>query len=177
MATRASKPDIVLHQLERLLDHQVQALDALGGRTGVLLGLAIGLIAGGIALLNAVLGGFSRPVDAGGHLLLVVIVLGILATGASVLLFLQGSVGLTRRSGRRFESTPEAGWLVAMALDPDWSADAVIYSLMRGYRRYAASLDKELARVSGLHRCAVLGILAALTAYSAAIVLRVVIHT
>lgn len=177
MLRRSSKPDIVLHQMERLLDHQVRALDALGGRTGILLGLAIVLIAGGIALLNAVLDGVPGPLDIRVHIVLLVIVIGVFATAASVLLFLQASVGLTRRSGRRFESAPEPGMLVAMALDPDWSADAVTYSLLRSYRRYAASLDGELARVSGLHRSAVLGLLGALWAYAIAIVLRVVIHT
>lgn len=163
MANARDKMSFVLGHLERTVDHQVHVMEEIDEKVVVLLGIAVGLVGVGMALLAAVLSrsgaGATAGAPAEASTLLAATIGGLTLNAASVVLLLHGYVGLTPGTAPRYAHGPEPGWLRRVAFDPDWSYEAIVRAVIQGFVTFSAHLDRELGRLMRLRRLGLYAVL------------------
>jgi hypothetical protein len=107
----------LVRDAERVIDHQVKAMEELDDESEHMLGLGVALLAGGLSIATFLVGGGSAPHPGWAFFCL------LCAAGATnivaILAFLESYVGF--QHGTRLAVGPSIEWLRAKANDPTWS--------------------------------------------------------
>lgn len=134
-------------QAERAIDHQAQAMEQLDGKTQQTMGLAMGALAGGIAILTFVSDAIPGRV---GALFVSLVALGGAANLAPLFFLTSSYVGF--RTHADLAVGPDPAWLLEKATQPQWSAEELALSLLAAYPGYAAFNDEAMRRSAVLRR-------------------------
>jgi hypothetical protein len=123
----------LLHDAERVIDHQVRAMEELDDKSEHMLGLGVGALAGGLGLATVAAGKESLQPD---WLFFWSVVAGGLLNMAAILAFLESYLGI--RDGGSLWVGPSLDWVREKSVDPTWSLASHRLSLLSadGYASY-----------------------------------------
>jgi hypothetical protein len=155
----------MVREAERLVDHQLQAMEELDNKSEQMIKLSVALLAGGAALA-----GFTirhLVAYAGGAFLAA---LGVAATlnGTAIVSFVASYVGLRHQTDAHVGPHPR--WLKQKPVDEGWTLALHVGSLIQGYADYS---DHNVGRMRTSARRRVRGLAllaAALIGYASAVV-------
>lgn len=122
----------MLREQERVIDHQVRALEELDDKSEHMIRLSMAALAGGVGLASVVLRATTSP----SVLLLVplVIAAGLNCWGLAV--FVDAYVGLTRH--RDAHVGPNPSWVARKALEDSWTLEEHLLAVVTNHERYNA---------------------------------------
>lgn len=158
---------VLLHDAERVIDHQIQAVEELDDKSEHMIGLAVALLAGGLSLaLFAVSRDHIHP-DAWFYWMLlgagVVNLVGIVA-------FLESYIGFRR--GVEVHVGPSLAWIQTKAQDNTWGVSSHYLSLLsdEGYPAYYKFNLAKMLHSAGARRFGLLTLAGSVLLYTVALV-------
>lgn len=157
----------LVRDAERVIDHQVQAMEELDDKSEHMLGLGVALLAGGVSIATFLAGRESAPRPDWTFFCL--LCAGGTTNIAAILAFLESYVGF--RHGTRLAVGPSLEWIQAKANDPDWSLPSHRLSLLseEGYPTYARVNSIKMAHSARARRLGLASVAAAVILYFAAL--------
>lgn len=146
-----TKDEEVLHQLERLLDHEVRALEEADDQFELLVVVDLAVLGGAIALIRSIV-----PAGMGGIALapvaVVTLLVGFALASISFILLMQGYVGWVSGGGPRAQVGPNPDHLIRLSHAPEVSSADVRSGLILGYRAYVRGLEAVLREKARIRR-------------------------
>lgn len=152
----------IVRQLERYVDHQVQASGELDRKNEVLLSVVLALTGGGIALLGTI-----RPLNATGiDPTAVLLLLGSTSLAGAAVVLTDAYLGLTQARAPKMYPGIDPIWLAEVAADESFTAEHVAYATTGTLRLGVEKNERELTRRGRLRRAAFYLGLAGLALYA-----------
>lgn len=161
-----TKDEEVLHQLERLLDHEVRAIEEADDQFELLAVLDLAVIGGGIALVRSLLtsAGAVVALPIG---VVVLLVLGFGLACAAFVVVMEDYLGWTARSAPDVEVGPSPDHLVAWSQDAATPSQELRLGLIEGYRGYVLGIEGMLESKTSARRVALYALFGSLLAFLA----------
>jgi hypothetical protein len=159
---------ILLHDAERVVDHQVKAMEELDDKSEHMVGLGVAMLAGSLSIATFLVGKESAPRPDWTFLWR----LG--AAGAAnilaILAFLESYVGF--RHGTEVVVGPSLDWVAQKSQDRDWNTASHLSSLLSpdGYPAYARFNRANLRRSAAARRAGLLALAGAVVLYAGALI-------
>ena len=163
---------VLLHDAERVIDHQVQAVEELDDKSEHMIGLAVALLAGGLSLATFATSRANSHPDAWFFWML-------LGAGAlnlvAIVAFLESYVGF--RHGVEVHVGPSLTWIQAKAQDRTWSVPSHYLSLLsdNGYPAYYKFNLARMLHSAGARRFGLLTLAGSVLLYTVAFVYLLVL--
>lgn len=150
----------MLREQERVIDHQVRALEEQDDRSEQMIRLGIAALAGGIALGSLLVRGSTAP---SGRILASLAIAAVLNL-ASIVLVVHAYVGFRRHSEGHVG--PDPGWIAEKAMDGSWTLEEHLLSLIVDHPRYSDHNMTVMNRIADRRRKGVYLLLSSLLAYA-----------
>ena len=148
----------MLREAERVLDHQVRALESQDHKTSQMMPLEIGML--GAALALRTFAAQSRVADVPFAILLTV---SAVANLGALVFLLDAYIGLSSR--RYVHVGPRLGWLAEKVLEDEWTMEDHCASLLADFRDYFTHNKLVFARVAEVRRHSFVALFVALGGY------------
>lgn len=164
--------EALLHDAERVIDHQVQAVEELDDKSEHMIGLAVALLGGGLSLaLFAVSRNNIHP-----NVWFFWMLLGAGAVNlVAIVAFLESYIGFRR--GVEVHVGPSLSWIQAKAQDETWGVPSHYLSLLsdEGYPAYYKFNLAKMLHSAGARRFGLFTLAGAVLLYTVALVYLLVL--
>lgn len=150
----------MMREQERVIEHQVHALEELDDKSEHMIRLAVAALAGAVALASLLLRG---PDAIPGHSLLPLGV-GAALNIAAMVLFVDAYVGFRRHSEAYVG--PDPRWVAQRAVDPGWNLEKHLVALIEDQPAYFDHNREVIERSVERRKVGVFTLLASLVGYT-----------
>lgn len=149
----------MVRESERLIDHQLQAMEQLDDKAEHMVGLSVALLAGGVALVGFMI---QNLPDRIGFWFALGVSCGVILNLGSIASFLRSYVGIAPHT--ELHVTPHPTWMLEKVHDEQWSLWRHLGSLVRSYAKYS-DVNVAKMRASGIYRAHGTALLALATTF------------
>lgn len=150
----------MLREQERVIDHQVRALEELDDKSEHMIRLSMAALAGGVGLASLLLRGMTPSAEVSLLPLGLAAFLNLVALTA----FVDAYVGL--KDHRSAQVGPDAGWVAQRAQDEDWSLEAHLLTVVTDHEIFSSHNLTAMERAATRRRFGVHLLLGSMLAYA-----------
>lgn len=147
-----TKDEEVLHQLERLLDHEVRAVEEADDQFELLVVVDLAILGGGIALVRSLIPSGVEDALTLDPIVVLTLASGFALASISFILLMHGYVGWTSGAGPRTQVGPNPDHLIELSQDSQVSSAHVRSGLIAGYSSYVREIEAVLRDKARLRR-------------------------